>query len=145
MTCVMRWLQEKCRELSKGLYVTFFNLIHASHNRSRQWLVKILQCLSCSQSPLSMVILLQDGQHGHPATWRLEWSSCYTKVSMIILLHNGQYGHPATHWSTWSSCYMTVSMVILLHEGQHGHPATQRSAWSSCYMKVSMVILLHEG
>lgn len=61
---VLRQLQEKCREQSKGLFATFVDLIKTFDTVSRKGLWQILERLGCPPKFLSMVIQLHENQCG---------------------------------------------------------------------------------
>ena len=62
MVFVLRQLQEKCRELNKGLYVAFVELTKAFDTVTRKGLWMIMERLCCPTKFLSMVIQLHKDQ-----------------------------------------------------------------------------------
>ena len=62
MVSVLRQLQEKCREQSKGLYITFVDLMKAFNTVNQKELWQILKCLGCPPKFLNMVLQLHENQ-----------------------------------------------------------------------------------
>ena len=64
MTCVLRQIQEECREQNTGLHAAFVDLTKAFDTVSRDGLWKILACLGCLPKFLTMLRQLSEGQQG---------------------------------------------------------------------------------
>ena len=62
MIFVLRQIQEKCREQNMGLFAAFVDLTKAfdTVNRDGQW--KILVCLGCPPTFLTILCQLHEGQ-----------------------------------------------------------------------------------